>query len=80
VGLGGHSYGRLTMQTDCGGEGPVRHQAAGVHHGFGGRVGGMAARSDAASKFGRLDENLDFQEGKEWVLWNSEAKTAISLS
>jgi hypothetical protein len=47
---------------------------------MGRRGGGMAARSEAASKFGRLGEDLDFHEGKEWVLWNLEAKSAISLT
>jgi hypothetical protein len=34
---------------------------------LGGASAALAARSEAASKFGRLGENLDLQEGKEWL-------------
>jgi nucleoside-diphosphate-sugar epimerase len=65
--------GRNTQLGGTGGGAPASRAARR-------RVGGMAARSEAASKFGRLGESLDLQEGKEWLLWNSEAKTAISLT
>jgi NAD dependent epimerase/dehydratase family len=69
----GHRSHRATQLGGTGGGAPASRAARR-------RVGGMAARSEAASKFGRLGESLDLQEGKEWLLWNSEAKTAISLT